>query len=176
MEILNTNLVCTTYTNHLYKLEVEVDEMSPLSNLEETVLSENEDFKYVYGETPNGFVTFGSISKKASHGHDAGYRWSSRASVFNETFGKRCMEITLICPKYGYKCRYTAAMTIDAILSYIPDNFYIIEQVETDSHGNIDEITYYISNTKHEEKQQWYFKDTTYSNGAKRYIRNRIHK
>lgn len=176
MKILNTNLVCNTYTNYLYELEIEVDDISPLSGIAEAVLSEDEDSKYVYGETPDGFITFGSISKKASHGHDAEYRWSSRASIFNSKFGKHCIEVTLIYTKYGFRHCFAAAMTIDAILPYIPDDFYIIEQVETDSHGNIKEISYYISNFKHEEEQRWYFVDAIYSNGSERYIRNRIFK
>lgn len=173
MKILNTDLTCSTYTNNLYNLEVEIDS---LSSMAESVLFEDEESKYVYGETPEGFVTFGSISKKASYGHDSGYRWSSRASVFNGMFGKHCMEVTLTYPRYGFMCRSAIAMTIDAILPYIPDDFYIIEQVETDSHGNIKEISYYISNPEHEKEQRWYFKDVIYTNGAKRYISNRIYK
>lgn len=175
MKILNTNLLCNIYTHYLYRLEVEVDEVDSLSNLEETVLYEDEDSRYVYGETPEGFVTFGSIFKKASRDHAAGHRLSLRSSIFNGMFGKRCMEITLIYTQYGSKCRYTAAMTIDAIIKYIPDNFYIIEQVKTDIYSNLDEITYYITN-KEDEKHNWYFKDTTYSDESIRYIRNRIFK
>jgi hypothetical protein len=164
MKILNTNIRLDG--NHLYKLELTVDE---LPTTDETVLLEDEEQKYVYGETPDGYVTYGCIAKNAHHGNEPGYRWSSRASVFNGMFGKRCMEVVFI-----EKYRYAGDMTIDAILPFLPDEFYIVEQVETDKHGNITEITYRISNYDHEKERQWYFKDITCSDGSRRYIRNRI--
>ena len=56
MKILNTNIRLDG--NHLYKLELTVDE---LPTTDETVLLEDEEQKYVYGETPDGYVTYGCM-------------------------------------------------------------------------------------------------------------------
>lgn len=165
MNIIDTNLKLDG--NHLYELEITVDK---LPELKEEVLFEDHDNKLVYGETPDGYVTYGSISKHASYGHGPGYRWSSRGSVFNGMFGKRCIEVTII-----EKYRYAGAMTIDAVLPFLPDDFYIIEQVETDRYDKIREITYSISNPEHEKNNQWIFKNHTYSDGSKCYVKNRIY-
>lgn len=166
MNILKSEV--TLDCNNFYNLVLTVDK---LPKPEETVLFEDEEHKLVYGETPDGYVTYGSISKHASYGHKPGYRWSSRASVFNGEFGKRCIEITII-----EKYRYGGNMTIDAVLPFLPDNFYIIEQVETNSHGKIEEISYYITNSKNEHENSYWFSDITYHEGGRRYIRNRIFK
>lgn len=165
MEILNANVKLDC--NKLYKLEVTIDK---LPETRESVLFEDEEHKLVYGETPDGYVTYGSITKSPCHGHDAGYRWSSRASVFNGEFNKRCMEVVII-----EKYRYARDMTVDAVLPFLPKGFYIVEQVTADKHGKVLEISYMISNPEHEKECKWYFQDITCSDGSKRYIRNRIH-
>lgn len=48
------------------KLQLTVDEMP--ATPKETILFENDARQFVYGETPEGYVTYGSISKVASVG------------------------------------------------------------------------------------------------------------
>ena len=165
--IEDTKLVCNDWTNGYYKLEVYLNR---LPDIVEKILYENEDSQLVYGED-NGFIRYGAIAKKASFGHQPGYRWSSRASVFNGMFGKTGLDdVTYIVDG----CRYSGCMDANLVLEFLPKGFYIIEQVETDKNGKISEIMYHISNAEHEKEMSWYYGDTIYSNGARRYVRRRM--
>jgi hypothetical protein len=162
MKVVDFKLENNMWTNGLYKLVVTID--TELESIKTEVLEQTETHTMVYGER-DGFVSYGAIDK-------TGYRWSSRASVFNGQYDKKCMEIVCIDAKGR---RYGIDMLVDEVLKYIPDDFYIIEQTETDEHGDISEITYYISNREHEKSKQWYFKDIQCDEGS-RYISNRLHK
>lgn len=156
----------------LFKLQLTVDEMP--ATPKETILFENDARQFVYGETPEGYVTYGSISKVASDGHQPGCRWTSRASIFNGKFKKSCMEVNFVEKNGKYPYRYSGNMTVEAVLPYLPKGFYILEQVETDSKGNVSEVSYYISNPNHERSSYW-FENINYDDGSKRFIRNRIY-
>ena len=52
-------------------------------------------YKFFYKENQDGFVSYGAIQKKDTYEHEAGYIWSSRASLINVIFDKRCVEISL---------------------------------------------------------------------------------
>lgn len=161
MEIKSFKIDCSMWTNKMNRLVFTVDKyVCPT----ETVLKEDNESSYVYGESENGFVTYGFI-------HD-NKRWSSRASVFNGMFGKRVVDNVVIETKNG---RYSAAMTVDSVLPYLPKGYYILEQVETDSKGNIAEVSYHITNSKHEKENQYWFGNVEYYEGGKRFIRNRIY-
>lgn len=164
--IIETKIVNDIWTNGLYQLEVYMDK---LPKTVEEVLYENEERKLVYGDN-NGFITYGAISKTPNFGHQSGYRWSSRASVFNGMFGKMGVDDVIYIVD---GCRYSGCMDAMLVLEFLPDDFYIIEQVETDNDGN-NEVKYYISNPKHEKKMRWYFSDVEYSNGSRRYISRRL--
>lgn len=169
MEIKSFKIDCSMWTNNMNKLVFTVDEyVRP----KETVLKEDDESSYVYGETEKGFVTYGIIRKTEGMGHKSGYRWSSRASIFNAMFGKRVADNVVIEAKNG---RYSAAMTVESVLPYLPKGYYIIEQVETNSKGNIEEVSYHITNSKHERENQYWFGNVEYYEGGKRFIRNRIY-
>lgn len=152
----------------LFRLQLTVDEMP--ATPKETILFENDTRQFVYGETPEGYVTYGSISKVVADGHQPGYRWTSRASIFNGKFKKSCMEVNFVKNNH----RYSRNMTVEAVLPYLPKGFYILEQVETDSKGNVSEVSYYISNPNHERSSYW-FENINYDDGSKRFIKNRIY-
>lgn len=168
MKVLEAKLENNNWTNGMYKLVLDVSELPKTT---EKVLFEDEKCKLVYGENEYGFVTYGSISKVASFGHQAGYRWSSRASVFNGTFQKECMEITLV----HNGSRHCGSMQVQKALEYLPNEFYIIEQIKI--YEDTKEISYYISNKEHEMENDWLFEDTecTEYKRYKRYISNRIY-
>ena len=147
--------------NRINQLIFTVDEYTRPT---ETVLREENGSSYVYGESENGFVTYGII-----HGNE---HWSSRASVFNGMFRKRVVDSVTIKTNRG---RYSAAMTVDSVLPYLPKGYYILEQVETDSKGNIAEVSYYISNPKHERENRFMFENIIYEGGERRYIQSRIY-
>ena len=160
MEIKSFKIDCSMWTNKMNILVFTVDEyVCPT----ETILKEENGSSYVYGES-EGFVTYGFI-------HD-NKRWSSRASIFNGMFGKRVIDNVVIETKNG---RYSAAMTVDSVLPYLPKGYYILEQVETDSKGKIAEVSYHITNSKHEKENQYWFGNVIYEEGGRRYIRNRIY-
>lgn len=161
MNVVNFKLECNAWTNGRYNLVVTIDE--EYKNIPTEILEQTDTHTFVYGER-DGFVSYGAIDK-------TGYRWSSRASVFNGEYGKKCMEVTLVDSK-GH--RYGANMLVKEVLKYIPDDFYIIEQTETYENGQIAEITYSISNPEHEKKHSWDFKDIEYHGGGSRIITDRI--
>ena len=161
MEINGFKMECDRWTNNLNELVFIVDEyIRP----KETVLKEENGSSYVYGESENGFVTYGII--------EDGYRWSSRASVFNAMFKKRIVDNVAIKAK---DCKYAVGMTVENILPYLTQGYYILEQVETDNKGNVIEVSYYISNTKHERENQFMFRYEKYNEGGERFILNRIY-
>ncbi len=163
MEILTTNLVCNGWTNHLYEIEVHIDREYHGIPVE-TIHKENDE-AFVYGED-GSFVSYGVVDK-------TGYRWSSRCSVFNGQFGKKCMEVTIIDTR-GY--RIGGNMKVDEVLKFLPEGYYIAEITEADEKGNICEINYSITNAEHEKQRAWNFEDVVYSSGATRKITNRIGK
>ena len=71
-----------------------------------------------YGEDNRGFVNFGISYDKPHMGHQPGYMWSSRASVFNGLFSKCCKEVTI----YDGKYRYSSAMTLEAIFELLDED------------------------------------------------------
>lgn len=146
MRVVDFKLENNMWTNGRYELVVTIDE--EWKSIPTEILEQTGTHKMVYGER-DGFVSYGFIDEK-------GYRWSSRASVFNGQYGKKCMEVICIDTK-GH--RYGVNMLVEEVLKYIPHDFYIIEQTETYEDGA--EITYSISNHEHEEKHSWDFKNVT---------------
>lgn len=130
----------------------------------ETILKEEDGSSYVYGESEDGFVTYGIV-----HGNEC---WSSRGSVFNGMFRKRVVDNVVV---KANRSTYSAAMTVESCLPYLPKGYYIIELAETDSKGNIAEVSYYISNPKHERENRFMFESMTYAGGERRYIQSRIY-
>lgn len=161
MEIKRVELNNSVWTGSMNKLVFTVDEYTRPT---ETVLKEENGSSYVYGESENGFVTYGII-----HGNE---RWSSRASVFNGMFRKRVIDDIAVKANRG---TYSAAMTVESCLPYLPKGYYIIELVETDSKGKIVEVSYRISNPKHERENRFMFEDIIYEGGERRYIQSRIY-
>jgi len=146
MHILETKLF--TDGNNMIKLEVYLKESyKEMDKIPMNTILEEDGVQYLYGQIGD-FVGY-SMYDEANDKY-----WSSRASVFNGMFGKRCMEATLITSD-GY--RLASAVTVDMALMFLPDGFYIIEQTEEDADGN-KEISYSISNHEHEESSFW-FKD-----------------
>lgn len=162
MRVVDFKLENNMWTNGKYELVVTID--TEYKSIPTEVLEQTENGTFIYGEL-DGFVSYGAID-------NTGYRWSSRASVFNGQYGKKCMEITVIDTKGR---RYASNMLVEEVLKYIPNDFYIIEQTETDADGNIFEISYYISNLEHEKEKSWYFEDIEYSGGGTRHITDRLH-
>ena len=107
------------FNENTYDLTVEVDR---LPEVPMTVLEETDDSHFWYGEDEYGFVKFGISHKYPTMGHEAGYMWSSRASVFNGLFDKCCKEVTVKVrgERWGY---HGFAMNIYALCELLHEDY-----------------------------------------------------
>lgn len=98
---------------------------------------ETDDTTYWYGETDEGFVSFGISHNYRTFNHEAGYMWSSRASVFNGMFPQdiSCKEVSIQVEgtngRYGH-----LAMTLEAIYSLLDED----KEIAIYQHWNDNEI------------------------------------
>lgn len=134
MNIISVNCEQDCNSRKFYELVVEIDGEMPKIPCE-CIHTTERGYKLWYGETADGFVRY-YANGVASYGHNADYKWSSDASIFN-ALGKECMDIVLV--ENG--CRFSASMTVDKVRELLP-NGYAIAIREEYSRGN--EIAYSI--------------------------------
>lgn len=110
----------------VYDLTVYVDtlpkvDMKPIHNEADTT--------YWYGENDDGFVCYGISHNRRVFGHEPGYMWSSRSSVFNGKFPSRChcKEVTVAVGGYRY---HDYAMTVQAIINLLGDGYELFAMVK----------------------------------------------
>lgn len=108
-------------------------------------------YKFFYKENQDGFVSYGAIQKKDTYEHEAGYVWSSRASLINVIFDKRCVEISLTDSSNRL---YSANMTVERVLSYLENMPYYLQEVQDVSKsGEVLERHYHILADNNDNKQ-----------------------
>lgn len=131
-----TRITCEQDCNSrkFYELVVEIDGVLPEIPCE-CIHTDKFGNKLWYGETADGFVQY-YANGVARHGHNADYKWSSRAGVFN-ALGKECMDIVLV--ENG--CRFSASMTVDKVRELLPNGYAIAVREE---YCDGDEIAYSI--------------------------------
>jgi len=112
--------------NDIWEACIYVDEL-PKVNKTEVACIDGSHFHY--GENEDGFVCFGVSSDKPSMGHEPGYMWSSRCSVFNALLHKSLMDVTVCVENsYGSISRYGCFyMEARKVLDLIPEDFYVAE-------------------------------------------------
>lgn len=100
-----------------YRLIVEVDELPKVTK---KPILETDDTTYWYGENDDGFVSFGISYNYRTFGHEPGYMWSSRSSVFNSMFKDdiSCKEVSVHVKGESYRDG-SLAMTIGAIFEHL---------------------------------------------------------
>jgi len=112
--------------NNNWEACIYVDELPKVTKTEVACI---EDSHFHYGENEDGFACFGVSYDRPSFGHEPGYMWSSRCSVFNKLLGKSLMDVTVCVPTpYGTISRY-GYFYMDArkVLNLIPEDFYVAE-------------------------------------------------
>lgn len=123
----------------VYDLTVYVD---TLPEVHMDAIHHEADTTYWYGENSDGFVRFGiSHDKRDVFGHEPGYMWSSRSSVFNGRFPAECFckEVTLAVNENGYICRYHGiAMTVPAIMKLLGEGYELFGLVESNGEYNVE--------------------------------------
>ena len=130
-----TSITCEQDCNSrkFYELVVEIDGEMPEIPCE-CIHTTKSGERLWYGEK-DGFVSYYS-NGVAQCGHNADYKWSSRAGVFN-ALGKECMDIVLI--ENG--CRFSASMTVDKVRELLPKGYAIAVRHE---YCDGDEVAYSI--------------------------------
>ena len=134
MSIISVTCEQDCNSRKFYELVVEIDGEMPAIPCE-CIHTTNRGWKLWYGETEDGFVNY-YANGVAQMGHNADYKWSSRAGVFN-ALGKECMDITLI--ERG--CRFSASMTVDKVRELLPNGYAIAIREE---YSDGDEVAYSI--------------------------------
>ena len=108
-------------------------------------------YKFSYKENQDGFVSYGAIQKKDTREHNAGYIWSSRASLINVVFDKQCLEISLVDSS---KRSYSANMTVEKVLSYLENMpYYVQEVLDVSESGEVLERHYHVLADNNDNKQ-----------------------
>ena len=103
---MKIKLTPNQFHEELYDITVFVDTMP---NVSMEPIHHEDGCTYWYGENDDGFVRFGiSHDERDAFGHEPGYMWSSRASVFNGRFPSECFckEVTIAVNENGHICRY----------------------------------------------------------------------
>lgn len=134
--------------NGVYEMTIVVDEVPDIPM---SVIHTDGDTDYHYGMNDDGFVRYGVSHNVPYFGHDAGYMWSSRASVFNGAFGKHCIDV-IIATRNTYNGSYTrrdCSITVPFAMSLLPDGYVIEEYTDKYNDGSC-EIGYYINNPNDE--------------------------
>jgi hypothetical protein len=110
----------------VYDLTVYVDNL-PEINMD--AIHHEGDTTYWYGENADGFVRFGISHDVRMLGHEPGYMWSSRASVFNGRFPSKChcKEVTVV--NNGYRYGYLA-MTVPALIDLLGDGYELFAFIQ----------------------------------------------
>lgn len=134
MNIISVKCEQDCNSRKFYELVVEIDGELPKIPCE-CIHTTKGGYKLWYGETADGFVSY-YANGVVMGGHNADYKWSSRASVFN-ALGKECMDIVLI--ERG--CRFSASMTVDKVRDLLPNGYAISVREE---YCDGDEIAYSI--------------------------------
>lgn len=113
----NTNMRDDNGMPMTYRLIVEVDELPKVTK---KPILETDDTTYWYGENDDGFVAFGISHNYRTFGHEPGYMWSSRSSVFNGMFKDdiSCKEVSVHVKGESYRDG-SLAMTIGAIFEHL---------------------------------------------------------
>ena len=117
-------LTLNQFHPEVYDLTVFVDDF-PEVNMD--VIHAEAGTTYWYGENDDGFVRFGiSHDERDVFGHEPGYMWSSRSSVFNGKFSDKCFckEVTIATIENGRICKYHGyAMTAIAIMKLLGEGY-----------------------------------------------------
>ena len=108
-------------------------------------------YKFFYKENQDGFVSYGAIQKKDTREHNAGYIWSSRASLINVIFDKRALAISLVDSDDQL---YSANMTVEKVLSHLENMPYHLQEVlDVSESGEVLERHYHVLADNNDNKQ-----------------------
>ena len=133
MKIFEVKLSPNQFREDTFDMTVFVDEIQHINT---EVICEIDGDMFWYGETKDGFVEFGITKDIPTMGHEPGYMWSSRASVFNYVADKMCKDVRIRGPKYSIG----GAMTIPAILNCLTDKYEIAAYKDEEN----EDISYHI--------------------------------
>lgn len=116
-----TKIVSHSSDGSMISLYVELDANSGV--IVEHKEKEVEGGILFYDKYSNGIYQYGLRSTRPYMGHDAGYIWSSRASVLNQEFGTNLIDVSLKTPDEDYY--WCGAVEVDKV--EMPEGFSIIE-------------------------------------------------
>lgn len=127
-----TKIVSHSSDGNMLSLYVEIDANSGV--IVEHKEKEVEGGILFYDKYSNGIYQYGLRSTRPYMDHEAGYIWSSRASVLNQEFGTNLIDVSLKTPDEDYY--WCGAVEVEQIempkgFSIVEDQFYNGEKYYT---------------------------------------------